>query len=104
MQVVTVDFISGKNLETISLVNGVMVQAKHIGKDIKASFKSVIGGELKPYTEMMEEARQAAVARMKENAFQLGADAVINTRFSIASGGTSEAMMVLASGTAVKFV
>ena len=104
MLVVTTDFVSGKTLEPLGLVNGCMVQAKHIGKDIKASFKSVIGGELRPYTEMMQEAQVAATARMKNEAAALNADAVVNVRFSIASGGTSEAMMVLASGTAVKFV
>ena len=104
MVVVTTDFVSGKTIETLGTVTGCMVQAKHIGKDIKASFKSVIGGELRPYTEMMEEAHVAALARMKENARGLNADAVINTRYVIASGGTSEAMMVFVSGTAVKFV
>ena len=104
MVVVTTDFISGKTLETMCNVTGCMVQAKHIGKDIKASFKSIIGGELRQYTEMMEEAYQAAFARLKENARELNADAVVNLRYSIASGGTSEAMMVLASGTAVRFV
>ena len=104
MIVVTTETIQGKTFEPLGVVTGCMVQAKHIGKDIKASFKSVIGGELRPYTEMMEEAHAAAVARMKENARGMGADAVVNLRYSIASGGTSEAMMVLASGTAVKFL
>ena len=104
MVIVTTETIQGKNIELISAVTGCMVQAKHIGKDIKAGFKSIIGGELRQYTEMMNEAQNVATARLAENAKQMGADAVVNLRYSIASGGTSEAMMVLASGTAVKFV
>jgi len=104
MLVVNTSFISGKNLETLGMVTGSMVQAKHVGKDIGASLKSIVGGELRAYTEMLKEAKTTARERMEEEALALRADAVINVRFSIASGGTSEAMVVLASGTAVKYL
>ncbi|MCL2373062.1 MAG: heavy metal-binding domain-containing protein [Defluviitaleaceae bacterium] len=104
MIVVTTDHIHGKNLETIGHVKGSMVRAKHIGKDIMAGLKSIVGGELRPYTDMLLEAHSIADDRMVEAARELGADAIVNVRYSIASGGTSEAMVVLVAGTAVRFV
>ena len=80
-----------------------MVQSKHIGRDFAASFKGLVGGEIKGYTEMMNEARNMAVQRMVEDAQRLGADAVVNVRFGTSSvvQGAAE---VIAYGTAVKFI
>ena len=102
MLIVNTDYISGRELETISLVMGSTIQSKHIGKDIGQSFKTIIGGELKSYTQMMNEARALAVQRMVEQAQYYGADAIINVRFASASvmQGAAE---VMAYGTAVKF-
>ncbi len=103
MIVVNTDYISGKNLETKGLVQGAMVQSKNIGRDFAASFKGLVGGEIKGYTEMMNEARNMAVQRMVEDAQRLGADAVVNVRFGTSSvvQGAAE---VIAYGTAVKFI
>ena len=82
MIVVNTDFIPGKEIkEVLGLVRGNTVQAKHIGKDIVAGFRQVVGGEIKEYTEMLSEAREIALKRMIEKAEKLGADAVINVRF-----------------------
>ena len=86
----------------LSLVKGSTIQSKNIGRDITQSFKTIIGGELKAYTDMMNEARALATKRMVEEAEQLGADAVINIRYASAAvmQGAAE---VIAYGTAVKF-
>lgn len=103
MLLVTTDYISGKNLEMLGLVKGSTIQSKNVGRDITQSFKTLVGGELKAYTEMMNEARALATKRMVEEAEGLGADAVVNVRYSSASvmAGAAE---VIAYGTAVKFV
>lgn len=103
MIIVTTDYISGKNLEMLGLVKGSTIQSKNVGRDITQSFKTLVGGELKAYTEMMNEARALATKRMVEEAEGLGADAVVNVRYSSASvmAGAAE---VIAYGTAVKFV
>ncbi len=103
MILVTTDYITGKNLEMLGLVKGSTIQSKNLGRDITQSFKTLVGGELKAYTEMMNEARALATKRMVEEAESLGADAVVNIRYSSASvmAGAAE---VIAYGTAVKFV
>lgn len=103
MILVNTDFITGKELETISLVKGSTIQSKHLGKDIAQSFKTLVGGELKAYNEMMNEARAIATKRMVEEAETLGADAVINIRYA-SSAVTQGAAEVIVYGTAVKFV
>ena len=103
MFIVNTDYIEGKKLEMLGIVKGSTVQSKHIGKDIGASFKSIVGGELKSYTEMMEEARQAATERMIAEAQALGADAIVNVRFTTAAI-TQGAAEVIAYGTAVKII
>lgn len=103
MFIVNTDYIEGKKLEMLGLVKGSTVQSKHIGKDIGASFKSLVGGELRSYTEMMEEARVTATARMTAEAQALGADAIVNVRFTT-SAITQGAAEVIAYGTAVKFI
>jgi uncharacterized protein YbjQ (UPF0145 family) len=84
----------------LGLVQGSTVRAKHAGKDIMAGFKNVFGGELASYTELLQESREQAVERMKEQAEAIGANAVINVRFSTSAiaAGASE---ILAYGTAV---
>ncbi|MFO8078412.1 MAG: YbjQ family protein [Thermoplasmatota archaeon] len=102
MIIVNTDFIPGKEIkETLDLVRGNTIQAKSIGKDIKAGFRHMAGGEIKEYTTMLAESREIALQRMKEKAEKIGADAVINVRFmtSAMMGGAAE---ILAYGTAVK--
>ena len=89
------------DLPELGLVQGSTIRAKHVGRDIMAGLKNIVGGELKGYTELMKEARQQATDRMIEQATQLGANAAVNVRFSTSSvaQGASE---MLAYGTAVK--
>jgi len=99
---VNTDFISGKEIkETLGLVRGSTIRARHVGRDILASLKTIVGGEIKSYTDMINKARDEAVNRMNEEASKLGADAVVNVRFVTAEvmQGAAE---VLAYGTAVK--
>ena len=103
MILVNTDYISGKELETLSLVKGSTIQSKNIGKDIAQSFKTLVGGELKAYNEMMNEARALATKRMVAEAEELGADAVINIRYA-SSAVMQGAAEVIAYGTAVKFI
>lgn len=103
MILVNTDYISGKNLEMLGLVKGSTIQAKNFGKDITQGFKSLVGGELKAYTDMMNEARALATERMVSDAEQLGADAVVNVRYA-SSAVMEGAAEVIAYGTAVKFV
>ena len=103
MILVNTDYISGKEFEMLGLVKGSTIQSKHLGKDILASFKTIVGGELTTYTEMMNEARAIATKRMVVEAESLGADAVVNIRYASAAvmQGAAE---VIAYGTAVKFI
>ncbi len=103
MILVNTDFITGKELETIGLVKGSTIQSKHLGKDIMQAFKMMVGGELKAYNEMMNEARALATKRMVQEAENLGADAVINIRYA-SSAVMQGAAEVIVYGTAVKFV
>ena len=103
MILVNTDYITGKNLEMLGLVKGSTIQTKNIGKDITQGFKTLVGGELKSYTDMMNQARTLATERMIEDAKLLKADAIVNIRYSSSSimQGAAE---VMAYGTAVKFV
>ena len=102
MVIVNTDYISGKELEMLGMVKGSTIQSKNIGQDIGQGFKTLVGGELKSYTEMMNDARALATRRMVEEAEKLGADAVVNVRFASAAvmAGAAE---VMAYGTAVRF-
>lgn len=102
MILVNTDYISGKEVEMLGLVKGSTIQSKNIGKDITQGFKTLVGGELGAYTEMMNEARALATKRMVEEAEKLGADAILNIRYASAAvmQGAAE---VMAYGTAVKF-
>ncbi len=103
MKIYTTDYITGKQFETLGLVEGSTVQSKHIGRDIAASFKTIVGGELKGYTEMMNEARKMATNRMIERAEAMGADAIICVRYA-SSAVMDGAAEIMAYGTAVKFI
>lgn len=103
MILVNTDYISGKKLETLSLVKGSTIQSKNLGKDISQSFKTLVGGELKAYNEMMNEARALATKRMVEEAEAMGADGIVNIRYS-SSAVMQGAAEVIAYGTAVKFL
>ncbi|MEO1514483.1 MAG: YbjQ family protein [Bacteroidota bacterium] len=102
MLISTTDTIAGRDIvETIEIARGSTVRARNIGRDIFAGLKNIIGGEISEYTRLMAEAREQAIARMIADAEQLGADAVVNVRFttSMVMAGCSE---ILAYGTAVK--
>ena len=103
MILVNTDYISGKNLETITLVKGSTIQSKNIGRDITQGFKTLVGGELKAYNEMMKESRAIATKRMVEEAEALEADAIVNIRYA-SSAIMQGAAEVIVYGTAVKFV
>ena len=102
MILVNTDYISGKELEMLGLVKGSTIQSKHIGKDIAQSFKTLVGGELKSYNDMMNEARALATKRMVAEAEDMGADAIVNIRYA-SSAIMQGAAEVIAYGTAVKF-
>ena len=102
MILVNTDYISGKELETIGLVKGSTIQSRHLGKDITQALKSLVGGELKEYTAMMNDARALATKRMVEEAEKLNADGVVNIRYA-SSSVMQNAAEVIAYGTAVKF-
>ncbi|WP_220718736.1 heavy metal-binding domain-containing protein [Agarivorans litoreus] len=98
----TTESIAGKPThEVLGVVTGSVVQSKHIGRDIMAGFKSIVGGEIRGYTEMLSEARDVAIQRMVESAKNKGADAVVGIRFTTSAimDGSSEIMVF---GTAVK--
>lgn len=102
MITVNTDFITGYTItETIGVARGNTIRAKHIGKDILAGLRMIVGGEIKEYTEMLTEARNAALQRMEWDAQNKGADAVINVRF-VTSQVMAGAAELLAYGTAVK--
>ncbi|MHC4924648.1 MAG: YbjQ family protein [Planctomycetota bacterium] len=101
MIVVNTEFIPGKRIvELKGLVQGNTVRAKHMGRDIAAGLKNIVGGELKGYTELLIESRREAVSRMMGQAEQMGANAIVNVRFATSSiaGGAAE---LYAYGTAV---
>ena len=102
MILVNTDYISGKELEMLGLVKGSTIQSKNIGKDISQALKTLVGGELKEYNEMMNDARALATKRMVAEAEALGADAVVNIRYA-SSAVIQGAAEVIAYGTAVRF-
>lgn len=102
MILVNTDYITGKEFEMLGLVKGSTIQSKNIGRDISQGLKTLIGGELKAYNEMMNEARAIATKRMVDEATALEADAVVNIRYA-SSAIMQGAAEVIAYGTAVKF-
>ena len=98
----TLEGVPGKEIvEHYGLVQGSTIRAKHIGKDIMAGLKNIVGGELRGYTELLQEARQEAIERMSQQASQLGANAIVNIRFATSSVAQGAAEL-FAYGTAVK--
>ncbi len=94
--------IPGKQIiEMYGLVSGSTIRAKHVGRDIMAGFKNLVGGELKGYTELLEESRREALSRLVAHAKDLGANAVVNIRFSTSSIAAGAAEIYI-YGTAVK--
>ncbi len=102
MLVTTTENIPGKKItEVLGVVFGSCVQTKHIGKDIGAGFRSIVGGEAKGYTELMEEARRTAMQRVIEDARRIDADAIVGMRYATAQTMVGAAELI-AFGTAVK--
>ena len=102
MLLLTINYVPDKEIEALGIVKGNVVQSKHLGKDIMAGLKNVVGGELRGYTEMLTEAREIATQRMVQEAESMGADAVIRVEYTTSAimDGTAE---VIAYGTAVKY-
>ena len=102
MMVSTTEHLPGRDVkEILGIVFGSCVQTKHLGKDIGAGLRSMVGGEAKGYTELMEEARRTAMQRMIDQATELGADAIVAMRYATAQTMGSAAE-IIAFGTAVK--
>ena len=101
MLLLNIDYVPGKEVEPLGLVKGTVVQSKNFGKDFMAGMKTLVGGEIVGYTEMLVEARQIATKRMVDEANALGADAIVNIRFG-SSAVMQGAAEVIAYGTAVK--
>ncbi|WP_455535892.1 YbjQ family protein [Roseburia inulinivorans] len=103
MKLLSIEYVPGKEIEALGMVKGTVVQTKNIGRDFMAGMKTLVGGEIVGYTEMLNEARQIAVKRMVDEAKALGADAVIGVMY-----GSSQVMAgaaeVIAYGTAVKII
>ena len=103
MKLYNIDYIPGQNIEALGLVRGAVVQSKNFGKDFMAGMKTLVGGEIRSYTEMLNEARAIATKRMGDEAEGLGADAVVNIRYG-SSAIMQGAAEIVAYGTAVKIV
>jgi len=103
MIIVNTDFVTGKRIETIEVVRGSMIQSKHVGRDIMASLKALVGGELRGYSEMINEARAIATKRMVEQAQEIGADAIVNVRYTT-SAVMQGAAEIMVYGTAARLV
>ena len=103
MKLVSIDRYPGKEMEVLGLVKGTIVQTKNLGRDFMAGMKTLVGGEIVGYTEMLNEARQIATKRMVDEAEALGADAIVGVRY-----GSPQVMQgaaeVVAYGTAVKLI
>lgn len=103
MKLLSIEYIPGAEIEALGMVKGTIVQTKNVGKDFMTGMKTLVGGEIVGYTQMLEEARQIAVKRMVDEAKALGADAIIGVRY-----GSSQLMAgaaeVIAYGTAVRIL
>ncbi len=103
MQLSTTEHLRGRELEELGLVQGNIVQAKHIGKDFMAVGRMIVGGEIQQYTDLLKEARRTATERMIQEAKDMGADAIVCVRYATSSI-MDTASEVMAYGTAVKFI
>ncbi len=101
MKLVTINSIPGKEIEALAMVKGTIVQSKNFGRDFMAGLKTLVGGEIRGYTEMLNEARQIATKRMVDEAEALGADAIVGVRYG-SSAVMQGAAEIVAYGTAVK--
>ena len=101
MLLLNIAHVPGREMEALGIVKGTVVQSKNFGKDFMAGMKTLVGGEIKGYTEMLVEARQIATKRMVDEAEAMGADAIVNIRFG-SSAVMQGAAEVIAYGTAVK--
>lgn len=103
MKLLSIEYIPGVEFEALEMVKGTVVQSKNLGKDFMAGMKTLVGGEIAGYTQMLNEARQIAVKRMVDEAKALGADAVVGVKY-----GSSQIMQgaaeIVAYGTAVKYL
>ncbi len=101
MLLLNINYIPGKRIEALGIAKGSVVQSKHFGKDFMAGMKTLVGGEIEGYTQMLNEARQIATKRLVDDAAEMGADAIINVTYTSSSlmQGAAE---VTAYGTAVK--
>ena len=102
MKLVNIDYIPGKEFEVLEIVKGTVVYSKNFGKDFMAGMKTLVGGEIESYTDLLVTARQIATKRMLDEAEALGADAIINIRYG-SSSLMQSAAEVIAYGTAVKY-
>ena len=103
MLIVNTENIHGKEYKTLGLVKGSVVTSKNIGSDLLSGLKTIVGGEIKEYTKMLDEARDVATSRMVKNAEELGADAIVNVRFASSSIMQGSAEIII-YGTAVKYL
>ncbi len=103
MKLLSIEYIPGQEIEALGMVKGTIVQTKNVGRDFMAGMKTLVGGEIVGYTEMLNEARQIAVKRMVDEAKELGADAVIGIKYGSSQVMTGAAE-VIAYGTAVKII
>ena len=101
MKLVTIEKLPGQDYEVLGMVKGTIVQSKNFGRDFMAAMKTLVGGEIVSYTEMLNEARQIATKRMVDEAEKLGADAIVGVRYG-SSAVMQGAAEVVAYGTAVK--
>lgn len=102
MKIVTVETLQGVQYEELGVVTGSTIQSKNMFSDLGQGLKSIVGGELKSYTGMMERAREQATQRMVDQAVRLGADAIIGVRYTT-SAIMAQAAEVLAFGTAIRY-
>ena len=103
MLLLNIDHVPGKEIEALSLVKGSVVQSKHLGNDFMAGMKTLVGGEISSYTDMLNEARKIATKRMVDEAEALGADAVLNIRYA-SSSVMQGAAEITVYGTAVRYL
>jgi len=102
MKLLNIDYVPGQEIEALGIVKGTVVQSKNFGRDFMAGMKTLVGGEIVGYTEMLTEARQIATKRMVDEARELGADAIVNIRYG-SSSVMQGAAEIVAYGTAVKY-